>query len=55
MNDMLEVRIDEDLKDQATAAVKAMRQTSIDNGNDELSLDEINEIIAEVRKNKNNH
>ena len=96
MNDMLEVRIDDDLKNQATmvyeelgidlstairmflkksvavngipfdtkndssidkamAAINAMRQTSADNGNDELSLDEINEIIDEVRKNKNNH
>ena len=36
----------------AIAAAEEMRKISKENGNDKMSLDEINEIISETRKNR---
>lgn len=42
----------EQKKAEARAAIKEMNDISKANGNSEMSLDEINEIIAETRKYK---
>lgn len=44
-----ELRLDEDAR-KAMAAVEKMRETSEANGNNEMSLDEINEEIAASRR-----
>jgi len=37
-------------RDRAMAALNSMRNTSLENGNSEMSLDEINEEISKYRK-----
>ena len=44
-----EMKLDESTR-RAMAAVKSMRETSDDNGNSEMTLDEINEEIAKARR-----
>ena len=44
-----EMKLDESTR-EAIIAVKAMRETSKKNGNSEMSLDEINQEIAQARK-----
>jgi len=38
---------------KAINAVKRMQETSVSLGNDEMTIDEINAAIADVRKNQN--
>lgn len=40
------------IRQKAIEAVKLMQQLSIENGTDKITLDEINEIIADTRRKK---
>lgn len=45
-----DVRMDPEAADRVAAAIKRMNDISKANGSDKLTLEEINEIIAETRK-----